>query len=112
MPLGLTALTPLLQRVPSRNSCQRWQRLQKSKAIYNVCGASVRRHAHAFVRDKARMQSERDEDAKRWRERAELFRTKAREVEGEIAVQAFLGLADAWDRWAERAERGLQARGQ
>jgi hypothetical protein len=53
------------------------------------------------------MQSEQfDDDARRWRQRAELFRSKAREADSDTTVQALLGLAEAWERWAERAERG------
>lgn len=48
------------------------------------------------------------EDAERWRKRAELFRRKAKEAEGVLTAQALLGLAEAWDRWASRAERGLR----
>lgn len=53
------------------------------------------------------MQSRHVEDIERWRKRAALFRRKAEEADREVTAQALLGLAEAWERWANRAERGL-----
>lgn len=53
------------------------------------------------------IQSRDHDDAARWRKRAEMFRLRAQEADGEVAAQALRGLAEAWERWANRAERGV-----